>query len=93
METRERSAENAARLVIGPIFALICMVDVDYDALWRVSLNEVRQRREHASSCLVIECNGYSERMPLSTGSTQHVYVRDEWVIVYREVVDGGGPN
>ena len=59
-ETRERSAA-----CFWVDFPLICMEDVDYDALWRVSLNEVQQRRAHASSILVTECNGYSERMPL----------------------------
>ena len=38
----------------------------------------------------MIECDGYIERKLSSTGSTQHVYVREEeWAVVYRDVVYG----
>ena len=57
--------ENAVRLVIG--LGLICMEDVDDDAVWRALLNEVQQQGAHAPNCYVIGCNGYSERSFSST--------------------------
>ena len=41
----------------------------------------------HALNCSVIECDGYSERWLSSARSIQQVYVKDEWAVIYRDVV------
>ena len=60
--------ENTVQLVIGLGFHSSAMEDVDHDLL-----NEVRQPRTHALNRSVIDC---VEKKLLSTGSTQHLYVR-----------------
>ena len=75
---------------IGLGFHSSAMEDADHDALWLALLNEVREPRAHAPNCSVIDCDGNIERKLSSTGSTQHVYVREEeWAVVYRDVVNG----
>merc|ERR1712136_735327 len=82
--------ESKVQPVIGLGFHSSAMEDVDHDALWLAVLNEVRQPGAHAPNCSVTECDGYIERKLSSTGTTQHVYVREEeWAVVYRDVVDG----
>jgi hypothetical protein len=82
--------ENTVQPVIGLGFHSSSLEDVNHDALWLALLNEVRQPRAHAPNCSVIDCDGYIERKLSSTGSTQHVYVREEeWEVVYRDVIDG----
>ena len=65
---------------------IICMENVDYDALLRALLNEVRLRGAHALNCSVTERGGYSERRISPTRSIQHVYVRDESGRLFIEV-------
>ena len=69
--------ENAVKPVIELGLRSSAMEDVDHDAVWRASLNEVPQRRAHAAKCSVIECDGYSEWWRSSTRSTLHVHVRE----------------
>ena len=54
--------ENAVEPVIELGLRWFAMEDVDQDAVWRGSFDEVRQRRAHAANCSVMECDGYSER-------------------------------
>ena len=82
--------DDTVQPVIELGFHSSAMEDVDHDTLWLALLNEVRQPGAHAPNCLVIDCGGYIERKLSSTGSTQHVYVREEeWVVVDRDVADG----
>jgi len=63
---------------------------VDHNALWVSMLDEVRNPRAHAPNCTVTDCDGFVERKLLSSGTTQHVYVREDVSeIAYREVTGG----
>ena len=92
MATGEQIAEamNTMQPVIGLGFHSSSLEEVNHDALWLALLNEVRQPGTHAPNCSVIDCDGYVERKLPSIGSTQHIYVsKEEWTVVYRDVVDG----
>ena len=58
--------ETTLQPFIGLGFPLTCMENVDHDRVWRASLNEVRQRKTHAPSCMMNECDGHCERRLLS---------------------------
>ena len=73
--------ENTVRPVMGLSFHSSAIEDVDHDAFWLALLNEVRRS--------VIDYDRYIEKKLSSTGSTQHVYVKEEeWTVIYRDVVD-----
>jgi hypothetical protein len=84
-----KKLEATVESVVGLGLQSASIDGVDHDALWVSMLNEVRNPRAHAR-CSITDCDGFVERKLLSSGTTQHVYVREDlYEIAYREVTDG----